>query len=390
VNIHYILPKDTKRIFSSDHVMFEYKIYDNVIKENWNNSLLKFKSSTFLQSYENLTHKTQSKKPMFVYVFNSNNEIVGQLGLTIINTSGLYSSKIFNSFLKPFSNITKRGVWVYGPLIASLNVSDRVLIFEQILRAIDEIAQKYDLVHIDAHTAPLEDLSNVEFCNLFKKYGYEMTDEITHIVDLKKQEIDEIWNNLHKKTRGDVNRAKRRNITGTKLQTLDELKQYSLLNIEWAKSKGLVITEIDYEMKKLWENIQLGLEQVFLAYQNSKLISGVRIGCFNNIAYNNFVINSYNEKTNLGGTLLYWLALEWAKTNNLDFYDFSGGLLINNDDPQIEDYIKNLQFYKSKWGGQPTPYYNLTKIRKSMSYKLYTIFFKILFSYHNFVKIKRS
>ena len=98
---------------------------------------------------------------------------------------------------------------------------------------------------------------------------------------------------------------------------------------------NLDLSNIDTE----WNKIKNGSEKIFLAYKERKLIAGLRLGCFNKTAHTNFVINSYDTESNLGGTLLTWYAVEWAKTNNFGIYDFSGGRV-----------AASLLSYKKKWG----------------------------------------
>ena len=122
---------------------------------------------------------------------------------------------------------------------------------------------------------------------------------------------------------------------------IDEIDDFINLNKEWAKTKGLIITDPEKEKEMLWKNHKNGIEKIFLAYKEKKLISGLRIGVFNKIAYTNFVINSYKDPTNLGCTLLTWNALEWAKNNDYHIFDFSGGPL---------DGVDSLLAYKKKMG----------------------------------------
>ena len=117
---------------------------------------------------------------------------------------------------------------------------------------------------------------------------------------------------------GPVGVELKRNIKN--LESYNEIDDFINLNKEWAKTKGLSITDPEKEKEMLWKNHKNGIEKIFLAYKEKKLISGLRIGIFNKIAYTNFVINSYKDPTNLGGTLLTWNALEWAKNNDYHYF----------------------------------------------------------------------
>lgn len=362
---------------------YRYKIFENVSKNDWNSSLLKFTPATYLQTFEYLSEQSDSEIPVFIFVFDDNN-VVGQLGIKVIKTAETYSSPTMKKFLNLITKITRRGIWVYGPLINSTSSQERSAILEQILTALDDVGSMFDLVHMEGHTPPLDDEIDENYKNTFKKFHYSSYDEVTFIANLEKTN-DDLWNDLPRKSKGDINRAKRRNIIVKELETFEELKEYSHVNIEWARSKGLTLTNVDYEMDKLWRNHTSGIEKVLVAFQDSHLISGMRIGCFNNVAYTNYVVNSYSLKSNLGGSLLNWFALEWAKEKNMKFYDFSGGPL-NGIDSSKGEITNSLLFYKTKWGGSPKKYYDFKKVRKKNTYKIYSLLFKLLVLYHKIIK----
>ena len=91
----------------------------NINSINWNNDLLKSTYSTCFQAAEFLTSDLEDITPVFIYIVNENDEIVGQLGLRIIDTTVMYSSPLFKRYSKIISNITKRITWVHGPIIHS-------------------------------------------------------------------------------------------------------------------------------------------------------------------------------------------------------------------------------------------------------------------------------
>ncbi|KAF6243995.1 hypothetical protein C6988_00880 [Nitrosopumilus sp. b1] len=357
---------------------YKYNIFQTTDKNNWNNNLLKVDYSTFFQTYENLISDSNGVIPVFITVENDYGEIKGQLGLRIIKTTVMYSSKILRQLRPIISKISSRIIWIYGPIIYSDNKNERIEILQQIIKAVDDIAKKFDTVQIEGQTPPCDFSIDEDYLNTFLENGYIRHDNISFIDELNVDK-NELWHRISKKTRGDITRAKRRNINSKLLERKDELEDFIRLNQEWCKTKGLIITDTKKEKELLWNNLQNGIEKIFLAYQNNELISAIRVGFFNRTAYTNFVINSYSDSTNLGGTLLTWIALEWAKDNNLKFYDFSGGPIL--DKPS--DQISSLLFYKRKWGGKEIPYYVLIKVRKKTSYKLFLLFFKLLRKYHN-------
>ncbi len=356
--------------------MYTFKIETHV-NSDWNQNLIKNNSGNFFQSSDYLASDLENFFPVFIYVLDESGNVAGQLGISIIKTAVLYSSYSFRTALKLIASISTRGIWLYGPIIYSDIERERLEILQQIIVAVNTVCQKYDLVFIEGYTSPYDKLVDEKHVQLFTKNHYVVSDYVTFMADLTKP-IEQIWQDVSKKTRGDVNRAERRDIVAKEVQTIDDLKEFLLLHKAWAKTKGLDIPDPFQDLEKLWSNHKSGVEKFFLAYQQGKLISGLRISCFNGIAYTHFVVSSYSESTSLGGTLLTWSAIKWAKNAGLRLYDFSGG---SKSNLQNQD---TLLFYKKKWGGDEYTHYNVTLTKKKIHYLLYRFLFGLVRSYHNF------
>ena len=362
--------------------MYNFKIFTN-IDSNWNENLTKSNHGNFFQTAEYISSNSRDFFPVFVYVFDEDKNVVGQLTIQVIKTTVLYSSPIIHKIARILSKITLRGIWLYGPVIHSSDKQSHIEILRILIKAVDEILERYDLVHIEGYSPPTDLLVDEDYKQEFKKNGYIVRDYVTFLANMDKG-IDEIWQNIDKKARGDITRARKKCIVIKELSTHDQLKEYLLLHQQWAKTKGLIVTNPFAEEDHLWNNYKKGLEVFFLAYQNNQLISAVRMGRFNNMIHANFILNSYADPTSLGGPMLTWYVLEWAKKTGIKIYDFSGGR--KNKQDTIED--KNtLVFYKKKWGGEEYTHYNFVKSRKKLSYQLYKFLFRLTQSYH---KLKRK
>ena len=357
-------------------MMYHFKI-ETQVDSAWNQNLIKNNSGNFFQSSDYLTSDSKNFFPVFIYVIDESNKVVGQIGMSIIKTTVLYSSSSFQKILKLITNITRRGIWLFGPILYSDVKKERLEILQQIILAINVVCKKYDLVFIEGYTSPYDRLMDEECLQLFVKNNYVISEHITFMTDLSKS-TEQIFQNISKKTRGDIKRAERREIVVKELQTIDELKEFLLLHNAWARTKGLEISDPFQDQEKLWKNHKSGAEKFFLAYQQNKLISGLRVSCFNGIVYTHFVVSSYSESTNLGGTLLTWTAINWAKNMGFRLYDFSGG---SKSNLQNQD---TLLFYKKKWGGDEYSHYNVIKTHKKLHYVLYRFLFDLVRTYHNF------
>lgn len=344
---------------------------------DWNKNLLKSTYANFFQTTEYLSSNSNNVFPVFISVIDNNGNLVGQLGLSIIKSTVLYSSSLVHSALNLIKKITTRGIWLYGPIIHSDNKQEKMEILQTIINANEEVCKKYNLVFIEGYTSPYDSLIDDDYKQQFTNNGYIISDYVTYIENMTKP-LKEIWNNVSKKTQGDINRAKRRNIVVKSLQSYDDLKEYLTLHNTWAKTKGLELTDPFQDIEKMWNNHKKGIEKFFLAYRDNDLISALRLTCFNGIVYTHFVLSSYSESTSLGGTLLTWSAMEWAKNSGIKLYDFSGGPKQNN-----EQNKNSLIFYKKKWGGDEYVHYNLIKASKKYHYTIYKLLFGLVRSYHN-------
>ena len=64
---------------------------------------------------------------------------------------------------------------------------------------------------IDGYTPPLDLKIDNNFFNTFKKHGYKIQNFFTFVTNLNNS-LDEIWNNIHKSARRDIQRAQKKNI----------------------------------------------------------------------------------------------------------------------------------------------------------------------------------
>ena len=364
-------------------MMFTYKI-ETTVDSKWNQNLLKSAHASFFHSAEYLNSTSKEFFPLYVSILDENQNVVAQLMMIIIKSSILYSNPILDLFSKLIQKFSKRGIWRDGPIIHSNNKEDRIKILQTIMTANNEIFKKYDLVVVEGFISPYDKMVDNDYIQQFLNHGFTVRNLVTYITDMSKP-IDEIWKSTSKRLRFNINKSKRKNIVVKKMQSYDELKEYLLLHNAWAKNKGFELSDPFRDIEELWKNHKKGMEQFFLAYKDDKLISAIRLACFNGIVYSNSVLNSHLEPTNLGGTLLTWTTLEWAKDNGFRLYDISGGVKSNDTTNHNDTQL----FYKKKWGGDEYPHYNLVKIQKRYHFQIYKLLFN-LFRYYNDFKGRRN
>ena len=364
--------------------MYKTKISTEINSNDWNSELKKSNYSTYLQTAEYLNiNSNENTFPIFISVLDEKNAVVGQLGLLIIKTSVQYGGALFQKLSKIISGVSTRGIWQYGPTIHTENKMEKKEILRMILKANNEIIKKYNLVFIEGYSAPL----NVSLCDEeikeYEKYGYNTKKFVAFLTDLKKP-IEEIWKNVQQYAKKNVNRAAKRGVTIKELKTFEDSKQAISLFQKWGKTKGLIISDPEQQLKKFWDRQNSGFEKTFLAFKEEQLVSSITISHFNNIVVPIQVLNSYSSiARNLGGPALTWYAIKWSKEFKFGIYDITGGPLLPENEQDDKKRPFSLIHYKKKWGGKQYINYNFIKINKKSSYMIYKKLFKILKWYHN-------
>lgn len=374
--------------------MYKYNIYDSIESKDWNKNLTKNKFSNFFQTAEYLNSQTfdEMNSVKFIIVEDMKGEIRGQLGVIIARQQNAYSSKVLSHAFKIFSGLGRKGLWSSGPIIHEADTIERNKILEKILQAIQDISKKESLSIIDGYSTSFDSIGDSNFSNEFKIDNFIVENFLTFVTNLN-QDLDRIWKKIHNSTRRDINRAKKNGLYVKELTKFDELNSYLEIGRIWAKTKGIEL-EISEKYKRLyWTNLQSGVEKVFLAYDQEELVSTHRLGCFNKIAFSHKVTNSYSKPTSLGGPLVTWHALEWAKNSGMQYYDFSGGKAPPKEKSEQVQYSRqwdDLLNYKRKWGGDEIPYYHFIKVFHPKKYKFFRALNRLDWAYREYKHKKFS
>ena len=147
--------------------MYEFEILKKVDSTKWNTQLLNCKYSTFFQTAEFLTEDSSDKIPLFLYVYNKNGDIVGQLGITIVQTKRGYSTSTLKKIVETASKLGNRGTWVSGPIIHTEDTESRIKILQTILKALKVVIKENNLMVIGGYTPPQDFLVD-------EKYKHEL------------------------------------------------------------------------------------------------------------------------------------------------------------------------------------------------------------------------
>ena len=275
--------------------MYRFEILSKVDPLKWNDNLLKSKHSTFFQTSHYLK-KSGDTYPIFINIYNENKIVVGQLGLKIVNTAEFYASPILLKFLKLIKSVTRRAIWIDGPVIHLHDLKQRDEVLQCIMQALELVLKSNKVVFLYGYSPPRDSLVEQNFLKYFEKNKYQIDQYVTFLADLSLN-INDIWKRLHHSATDDIRRAKKKSIVVKELKLKEELQDFVKLHQKWGETKGLSVIYSPDELQSLWDNIGNGTEKIFFALNNEKISSALRISIFNNVAHANFIINSYDDKT---------------------------------------------------------------------------------------------
>ena len=225
-----------------------------------------------------------------------------------------------------------------------------------ILKYISNINKIYAIDKLEISLSPLA-LKNFYYyknnLNPIKQFGLDDISTKTYLINLQNKSNDDLWNNMEKRSRTAIRKAKKNNISIKQIHTLYDLKEYYKLHCETykrtkAKPHPFSYFKIIYEKK--WANI-------FFAYLEDKLIATLNVSIFkNNALY--WTSASDHKFSSLGANnLLQWHAIKWAKNKGCKWYD-SGEAILNTDNSKFAGLTK----FKKSFGGELYPFYKGKKI----------------------------
>lgn len=163
--------------------MYKCEILFEVDPIKWNNTLLNSSHSTFFQSTYNLK-KTSRSIPAFIYVYDDEKKVVGQLGFKIIKTAENYASPLLIKLLRLISTFTKRVVWIDGPIIYSNDMNEKKQILDCIIKELKLFFKKNRIVLVYGYTPSLEN-SHLELLkSRFQNANYKTQEYVTFLADL--------------------------------------------------------------------------------------------------------------------------------------------------------------------------------------------------------------
>jgi peptidoglycan pentaglycine glycine transferase (the first glycine) len=213
------------------------------------------------------------------------------------------------------------GTFAYAPeapVLAVREVGVVELVLDKLRGLAEEQGARILIIHPPRDNAILESLI---------KRGYRRTSlapatAATSVVDLRPDE-DVILARMRKKTRQHIRKGMREGVTIRQGDDRDIATVYRL-HVATAERKGLPPVYPERYFAKLWDSFRpLGSARLFLATCEEEVVSCLFVLAFGDTVYTMVVAWSGRHGARMPNELLHWHAMQWAKDNGYNFWDFS-------------------------------------------------------------------
>lgn len=336
---------------------------------DWNKQLLKNMNSTTYQTYEwaKLYEKVYDSIPLYIISEDTHGNILGQLTAVIHSKYFWTKTGKITELLGTKLNLQSFIYWFYGPVIFDETLTEEIV--DSMLIEVDKIAIKHNVSMIRGNITP-HTVNQLK--PIFYKKGYSCVDWSTYVISLPQHE-NTLYDSLNKTTRYDIRKTENNDLKFFIADSREDLDEYLELKYTALEKNGQKSGKGNTNLIKKfndahWEILQKeNLEKLFLVKYEGELLGGVRCFTFNNNFYQQNVANS-DKKGFLGGTFLTWNSIKWAINNNKYSFDMGGA----NPNPSSSKE-KQIDFYKSKWGGKKLHYCMYTKILDKTKFRFATL-----------------
>ena len=309
----------------------------------------------FQQSLEWAEVKKPNWKPEVILAEDENKNIIGSLCVWVrkmpIFGNMMYSSR--------------------GPVC---DIHDEN-VMKQLTDGAKELAKKYNAFVLRIEPDIVSD--DQEFRKVVTDLGYKIKDDAKDFkdeiqpryvfrLDIKGKTEDEIFKNLHSKTRYNVRLAGRKGVT-VKEGTKEDLKDFHRIMIETGKRDGFMIRPLEY-FEQMYDALAPEHMKVLMAYYDGKPISGVIPIMYGNKTWYLYGASSNEHRNLMPNYLLQWEMIKIALNRGDDVYDLRGvSGVVDKDHPQY-----GLYRFKKGFGATFTEFIGEVYYPfKPLRYKLY-------------------
>ena len=195
----------------------------------------------------------------------------------------------------------------------------------------DLLAKKYKAFVLRVEPDILK--SDKEFRKIITKNGFKIKDDSKDFKDeiqprfvfrlnLKGKTEEEIFAELHQKTRYNVRLATKKGVV-IKEGTRDDLKKFHKIMIETGERDNFIIRSLEY-FEKMYDEMAPNHMKLLMAYHEDKPISGIIPIMYGNKVWYLYGASSNSHRNLMPNYLLQWTMIQEAIKMGADMYDFRG------------------------------------------------------------------
>jgi len=188
----------------------------------------------------------------------------------------------------------------------------------------------------------------------FKWQGFDIEVHYTYV--LKLDNLDQIWKNMNRKRRNDINKCYKQNYT----IKFGEIKKYIEQNKQTMKRQNHKILGERLWMKVFDECKKHNCCEIFTAYKDDEAMASLFLVWDNKRSY--YIGGGIKDNSQGAMSLLMWEAIKYTKEKlNLNEFDFEGS------------DVRSIEFYFRKFGGNIKPIFFVSEnsMKRNIIMKLY-------------------
>ena len=281
------------------------------------------------------------------------------------------SGKIIGSLMVWIRKIPIFGNIMYsarGPVCDIHNME----VLKQLSEGIQQLAKKYNAIVMRMEPDIVS--SDETFRNIMIDLGYQIKDDAKNFreeiqpryvfrLNTKNKTEEELFKNLHSKTRYNVRLATKKGVV-IKEGTRDDLKVFHKIMITTGIRDGFITRPLSY-FERMYDCLGEKHMKLLMAYYNDEPISGVIVIMYGNKTWYLYGASSNEHRNLMPNYLLQWEMVKIALANKSDIYDLRGV-------PGIADNSNGLYRFKKGFGAEYTEFIGEVYMEfKPLRFRLY-------------------
>ena len=325
-------------------------VTDEKSSKEYTEFLEKHERCNFQQSIEWSKVKT-SWKTEVILAEDNNGKIIGSL-MVLIRKIPIFGYIMYSS---------------RGPVCDIHNKE----VLAQLTEGAKQLAKKYNAIVLRIEPDIVS--SDEKFRNIMIELGYKIKDDAKNFreeiqpryvfrLNTKNKTEEELFANLHSKTRYNVRLATKNGVT-VKVGAREDLKDFHKIMITTGIRDGFITRPLEY-FEKMYDCLGEHMK-LLMAYYEDKPISGVIVIIYGNKTWYLYGASSNEHRNLMPNYLLQWEMIKIALQNKSDIYDLRGV-------PGIADNSNGLYRFKKGFGAEYTEFIGEVYIEfNPLKYRLY-------------------